>query len=129
MRLVPGSISKPINVIEYEEYAKEYLPKNAYDYYSSGADDMHSLRENRAAFARLTLRPRVLRDVSHIDIRCSVLGHQIETSVCVSPTAMQCMAHPLGEVASARAAAKTKNCFILSSLSTTSLEVFIVTLM
>lgn len=122
MKIVPGSDGKPLNVLEFEEYAKEYLPKNAYDYYASGADDMVTLRENREAFKRLVLRPRVLRDVSNMTITTTVLGQKITTPVCVSPTAMQCMAHPDGEKASAAAAAETGNCFILSSISTTSIE-------
>jgi isopentenyl diphosphate isomerase/L-lactate dehydrogenase-like FMN-dependent dehydrogenase len=34
-------------VREYEAFAKATLPKNAFDYYSSGANDMITLRENR----------------------------------------------------------------------------------
>lgn len=123
MKIVAGSDGTPLNVLEFEAYAKEYLPKNAYDYYASGADEMFSLRDNRDAFKRLTLRPRVLRDVSNMDISTTVLGERITTPVCVAPTAMQRMAHPEGELASTAAASKTGNCFILSSLSTTSLEV------
>ncbi|GAB9474640.1 hypothetical protein Gpo141_00011760 [Globisporangium polare] len=122
MKIVAGSDGAPLNVLEFEAYAKEYLPKNAYDYYASGADDMVSLRENREAFKRLTLRPRVLRDVSNMDISTTVLGQRIATPVCIAPTAMQRMAHPDGEVASSAAARKTGNCFILSTISTTSIE-------
>jgi isopentenyl diphosphate isomerase/L-lactate dehydrogenase-like FMN-dependent dehydrogenase len=39
-------------VREYEKAAEMMLPKNAFDYYASGANDMISLRENRAAFSR-----------------------------------------------------------------------------
>jgi len=42
-----GSGPLPVNVWEYEAYAKATLPKNAFDYYSSGANDMITLRENR----------------------------------------------------------------------------------
>uniref|UniRef100_K3X2I6 FMN hydroxy acid dehydrogenase domain-containing protein n=1 Tax=Globisporangium ultimum (strain ATCC 200006 / CBS 805.95 / DAOM BR144) TaxID=431595 RepID=K3X2I6_GLOUD len=122
MKIVAGSDGTPLNVLEFEAYAKEYLPKNAYDYYASGADEMYSLSENRDAFKRLTLRPRVLRDVSNMDISTSVLGQRIASPVCVAPTAMQRMAHPEGELASTAAAAKSGTGFILSSLSTTSLE-------
>ncbi|DBA04371.1 TPA: hypothetical protein N0F65_002133 [Lagenidium giganteum] len=122
MKIVPGTHSAPLNVLEFEEYAKEYLPKNTFDYYVSGADDMVSLRENREAFRRMTLHPRVLRDVSNIDMRTTLLGTEVDTPVCIAPSAMQCMAHPQGERGTARAAARTKAGMILSSLSTTSLE-------
>ena len=45
-----------MNVREFEAYAKATLPKNAFDYYASGANDMITLRENRAAFERLRLQ-------------------------------------------------------------------------
>lgn len=41
------------NVMEYEELAKEKLPKMVYDYYASGAEDQWTLRENRNAFSRI----------------------------------------------------------------------------
>ncbi|KAJ0399638.1 hypothetical protein ATCC90586_007011 [Pythium insidiosum] len=122
MKVVPGSDATPLNVLEYEAFAKEYLPKNAFDYYASGADDMVTLRENREAFKRFVLRPRVLRDVSSIDTRTTLLGQEVSSPVCIAPTAMQCMAHPVGERGSASAAAKFGAGYILSSLSTTSLE-------
>ncbi|KAI9916663.1 hypothetical protein PsorP6_017903 [Peronosclerospora sorghi] len=121
-KIVPGSDSTPLNLLEYEEYAKAYLPKNAFDYYASGADDMVTLKENREAFKRLVLHPRVLRDVSHMNISTTLLGHRISSPICVAPSAMHRMAHPDGEIASTSAAAKADTCYILSTMSTTSLE-------
>ncbi|KAF0693585.1 Aste57867_15450 [Aphanomyces stellatus] len=121
-KLVPGVDGTPLSVDEFEAHAKEYLPKAALDYYVSGADDMISLKENRLAFQRLKLMPRVLRDVSHIDTSTTVLGQRIKTPVCIAPTAMQRMAHPDGELASTRAASAAGACYILSTISTTSLE-------
>jgi hypothetical protein len=42
----------PVNVREYEKHAELMLSKNVFDYYASGANDMVTLRENRAAFNR-----------------------------------------------------------------------------
>ncbi|KAF4320816.1 hypothetical protein BBO99_00002903 [Phytophthora kernoviae] len=121
-KLVPGTDGRPLNVLEFEQYAKEYLPKGIYDYYASGADDMTTLKENREAFKRLVLHPRVLRDVSKMDITTTLLGQRISSPVCVAPTSTHCMAHPDGEIASSSAAAKANTCFVLSTMSTTSLE-------
>lgn len=41
------------NVEEYQAIAKEKLPKMAYDYYASGAEDQWTLSENRNAFSRI----------------------------------------------------------------------------
>ena len=96
----------PCNVAEYERYAKEYLPKNAFGYYASGANDMITLRENREAFQRLRLLPKILVDVTKVDTHTTVLGERVSSPICVAPTAMQQMAHPDGERATSRAAAK-----------------------
>ncbi|KAJ1420048.1 FMN-dependent dehydrogenase-domain-containing protein [Ochromonadaceae sp. CCMP2298] len=95
-----------LNVADFERHAADTLPRNAFGYYASGATDMTTLRENRAAFDRLRLRPRVLRDVSNIDTSTTILGERVSSPICVAPTAMQRMAHPEGEEATARAAAR-----------------------
>jgi (S)-2-hydroxy-acid oxidase len=41
------------NVMEYQAIAKQKLPKMAYDYYASGAEDEWTLQENREAFSRI----------------------------------------------------------------------------
>jgi len=112
----------PVNVWEYESYASTMLPRNAFDYYSSGANDMITLKENRQAFNRLRLRPRILHDVNVVDLSTTILGEKVEFPICLSPVAMQQMANPDGEVATARAAANMKTLMILSSWSTVCLE-------
>jgi len=112
----------PLNVAEYERYAKDNLPRNAHDYYASGSNDMITLRENRDAFARLRLIPRILVDVSNIDMSTTVLGEKVSSPLCVAPTAMQQMAHPDGEKATSRASAKHATLMTLSSWSTVALE-------
>ncbi|KAG8494587.1 hypothetical protein CXB51_012035 [Gossypium anomalum] len=92
------------NVTEYEAIAKEKLPKMVYDYYASGAEDQWTLKENRYAFSRILFRPRILIDVSKIDMTTTVLGFKISMPIMIAPTAMQKMAHPEGEYATARAA-------------------------
>jgi (S)-2-hydroxy-acid oxidase len=113
---------KLINLHEYEEYLQNNLPKPVRDYYHSGANDMITLRENRAAFPRYAIIPRILRDVSTVNIRRKILGNEISCPICIAPTALQKMAHPEGELATARAAARFNTVMALSSLSTTCLE-------
>ncbi|GMF24744.1 unnamed protein product [Phytophthora lilii] len=122
VRIVPGSDATPLNVLEFEEYAREYLPKATLDYFASGSDSMETLKENREAFKRLVLHPRVLRDVSKMDTSTTLLGHRIRSPVCVAPSSTHRMAHPDGEIASTSATAKADTCFVLSTMSTTTLE-------
>jgi len=79
------------------------LPAAARDYYCGGANDEITLRENRAAYERIALHYRVLRDVSERDPSTTVLGTPVRLPVLVAPTAFHQMAHPDGELATARA--------------------------
>lgn len=109
-------------MMEYEEIAKKKLPKMVYDYYASGAEDQWTLTENRNAFSRILFRPRILVDVSHIDVTTTVLGFKISMPIMIAPTAMQKMAHPDGECATARAASAAGTIMTLSSWATSNAE-------
>lgn len=110
------------NVSEYEAIAREKLPKMVYDYYASGAEDQWTLKENRNAFTRILFRPRILIDVTKIDMTTTVLGYKISMPIMLAPTAMQKMAHPEGEYATARAASAAGTIMTLSSWATSSVE-------
>ncbi|XP_032998733.1 hydroxyacid oxidase 1 [Lacerta agilis] len=113
---------KPICIADFEEHAKKFLRKSVYDYYKSGADDQQTLAENVSAFSRLRLYPRMLRNVSAVDLSTSILGQKLSMPICVAATAMQCMAHVDGEIATARACRSMGTGMMLSSWSTTSIE-------
>jgi (S)-2-hydroxy-acid oxidase len=112
----------PVNVAEYERFAESSLSKNAFGYYASGSNDMITLRENRAAFTRLRLMPKVLVDVSNINMQTTILGQKVAFPICIAPTAMQRMAHDDGESATSKAAARHGILMTLSSWSTLPLE-------
>src|SRR3990172_10499429 len=85
---------QPVNLLEYEPLAREKLPEGSYGFIAGAAEDEVTLRENRAAFQRLQLRPRVLVDVSKIDPSTSVLGQRIEFPVLLAPVALPRPAPP-----------------------------------
>ncbi|XP_062008782.1 peroxisomal (S)-2-hydroxyacid oxidase GLO4-like isoform X3 [Rosa rugosa] len=114
--------SEPVNVNEFQELAKQVLPKMYYDFYTGGAEDQFTLKENVEAFRRIILRPRVLVDVSRIDMSTTVLGYKISAPIMIAPTSMHQLAHPEGEVATARAAAASNTIMILSYSSTCTVE-------
>ncbi|XP_053300040.1 hydroxyacid oxidase 1 isoform X2 [Pleuronectes platessa] len=99
-------------VSDFEEEARKVLPKAVYDYYRSGADEQSTLADNVAAFKRWYLVPRVLRDVSVVDLSVSMLGQRLSMPLCVAATAMQRMAHPEGETATAREEVGYKAIFV-----------------
>jgi 4-hydroxymandelate oxidase len=113
---------EPINLYDFEAIMRVKLPRMANDYYASGAHDEITLRQNHAAYDRIQLRYRVLRDISSRNLSTTVLEQWISMPVLIAPTAFQRMAHPDGEVATARAAGKAGTVMILSTLSTSSIE-------
>jgi isopentenyl diphosphate isomerase/L-lactate dehydrogenase-like FMN-dependent dehydrogenase len=94
-----------INLDDYERVAAERLAPGPLAYFTGGAGDEVTLRDNRAAFARQGILPRVMRDVSTLDPSVEVLGRRWPSPIWIAPTALQRMAHPDGELATARAAA------------------------
>lgn len=95
----------PINLADFEALARERMTRLAWDYFEGGAEDEYSVAENRAAFRRITLRPRVLADVATRDLSTSVLGQPIALPVLLAPTSHQSLAHPEAEFATLRGAA------------------------
>ena len=114
--------TKPINLFEYQTLASQQLSPMARDYYVSGSWDEITLRDNRAAFERYKLRPRMLVDVSQRDLSTTILGQSLPLPILIAPMAFQCLAHPEGEIATAKAAAKLGSVMVLSTLATTSME-------
>jgi 4-hydroxymandelate oxidase len=113
---------EPINIYDFEAIAREKLPPMAYDYYASGAHDEITLRENHAAYDRIRLNYRVLKDISQRDISVTLLGERLSMPLLIAPTAFHRMAHPDGEIATVKAAGAAGTTMILSTLSTTSIE-------
>lgn len=113
---------RPITIAEYETLARQRLHPAVWDYYSAGADDEVTLRENRAAFERLRLRPHTLVDVSAVDLRTHVLGHALTMPIGLAPTATHGAACVAGEQATAQAAGVVGTLMIASTESTCSME-------
>ena len=109
-----------LNVFDYEKLARQKLSQPFFDYIAGGADDELTLRRNREAFERIELKPRALVDVSVIDLSTKVLGQRVEMPVLLAPVAVQRLAHPEGELATARAAAQAGTIMTLSTMASAS---------
>jgi len=110
-----------INLADYERVAAERLAPGPLAYFTGGAGDEVALRDNRAAFARQAIVPRVMRDVSSLDPSVELLGRRWPSPIFIAPTALQRMAHPDGELATARAAAARGITLTLSTSASTDL--------
>ncbi|BCL80794.1 alpha-hydroxy-acid oxidizing enzyme [Ktedonobacteria bacterium brp13] len=113
---------KPVNVFEYEKQARECLELAIWDYYQGGSDDEITLRANRSAFENIRLRPRVLVDVSTIDMSTTVLGSPVQMPLLIAPTAFHRLAHYDGECATARAVDAAGSLMVVATFATCSLE-------
>ncbi|PRQ51626.1 putative (S)-2-hydroxy-acid oxidase [Rosa chinensis] len=98
--------SEPVNVNEFQELDKQVLPKMYYDFYTGGAEDRFTLKENVEAFCRIILRPRVLANVSWIDMSTTVLGYKISAPIMIAPTSRHQLAHPEGLICLTRVSVK-----------------------
>jgi 4-hydroxymandelate oxidase len=111
---------EPLNVWDYERLAAERLDPGAHGYYAGGAGDELTLRDNVEAYQRWVLRPRMLVDVDACSTATTVLGQNVSMPLLVAPVAFQRVAHPDGEVATARAAGAAGTIMCLSTLATSS---------
>ena len=119
---VERRLARCANVDDLRAAAKKRLPGGVFDYIDGAAEDEITIERNAAAFRRVELAPRVLRDVSKIDLSTTLLGRPIPAPLALSPTGFTRIADPQGELAVARAAAERGLVYTLSTLATRSIE-------
>lgn len=115
----PNADRELVNLHDYERAAAAKLGPGPLAYYRGGAMDERTLLANREAFQRRVIVPRIMTDVATIDPSVSVLGRRWPHPLWVAPTALQRLAHPDGELASARAAFARGLTFGLSTSAST----------
>lgn len=110
------------NIDDLREQARRLLPRVAWDYLERGAEEEVTLHENRNAFDRIRLRPRVLVDVSKRTPQVSLFGKKFASPVGVAPTGVAGLYCFDADVVLARAAAAANVPFVLSTASFVPLE-------
>ena len=125
-RRAEGAVAKaaaPLLTLEdYERAAKEKVDPVAWEYIASGAADEISVRWNMEAFRSIRLLPRMLREVSKLDTSVTLLGTRLAHPILLAPTACHKLAHPDGEVATARGARAAEAGMVLSTFTTVPVE-------
>src|SRR5260370_8991116 len=117
-----GKPSVPVPLELLEQKAKEILAPRAYDYVAGGAGGEDTMRCNREAFYGWRIVPRMLRAVSKRDLSVELLGARLPAPVLLGPVGVQEIIHADADVASARAAASLGLPFVLSTVSTRTIE-------
>src|SRR5258708_21371097 len=120
--LVGGKPSVPVALHLLEAKAKEILTPRAYDYVAGGAGGEDTMRANREAFHRWRIVPRMLRDVAKRDLSLEVLGALLPAPILVGPVGVQEIVHKDADLASARAGASLGLPFVLSTMSSRTIE-------
>ena len=119
LQQIPSSV---VAVEDYEALARARLSPQVWAYIAGGAEDEWTLAENRAAFRRLLLRSRVLRDLRGGHTRLQLFGQTLASPILLAPVAYHRLAHPEGEVATALAASATQTLMVASTQGSVSLE-------
>jgi L-lactate dehydrogenase (cytochrome) len=115
-------LARAASVADLRAIARRRLPRGVFDYIDGGAEDERTMAANMSAFAGVTFRPRVLRDVGGVDPATTLLGRPLPLPLVLAPTGFTRIADPDGELAVARAAARAGLPYTLSTLGTRSIE-------
>ena len=107
----------PLTLQEIIGSARLNLDDGDWDYLVGGSETETTLRRNRLALDRLGLRPRVLTDVSSVDTRGRLLGHELRIPVILPPIGSMQVFHESGAAGPAEAAGRFGTMSFLSSVS------------
>ncbi|KAK8194183.1 hypothetical protein M8818_007371 [Zalaria obscura] len=110
------------NLMDFEAVARRVMKKTAWAYYSSGADDEITMRENHSAFHKIWFRPRILHDVENIDLSTTMLGTKVSMPFYVTATALGKLGNPEGEVILTRGAKKHNVIQMIPTLASCSFD-------
>jgi lactate 2-monooxygenase len=114
--------ARPLDWRELERDAYAMLSRGPRGYIQGGAGRGHTIRANREAFDEWRIVPRMLRDVSERRLERTVLGTKLPAPVMLAPIGVQTVAHPEGELASARACAHVGLPLIASTAASHTIE-------
>ena len=73
------------NLHEFVKAARQNLNRNNWDYLIGGSESETTLARNRLALDSIGFRPRVLRDVSDVDVSREIFGRKLRIPVLCAP--------------------------------------------
>jgi L-lactate dehydrogenase (cytochrome) len=122
MTRAQARLARCANIADLRALARRRVPHSVFDYTDGAAGSETTLRRSREAYQRVEFTPRVLRDVSRVDLSVSMLGKVSALPFAFGPTGFTRMMHHVGEPAVAQVAVEFGIPFALSTLGTTSPE-------
>lgn len=115
-------LEQALSIADLRAIARRRLPRSVFDFIDGGAEEEATLADNRAAFQRVRVLPRVLNDVSTPDLSTEIVGKQAAAPLVIAPMGSCMLGWPEADIAIARAAATLGIPYTLSTMSTTSIE-------
>jgi L-lactate dehydrogenase (cytochrome) len=115
-------LNEALTIYDLRDIAKRRTPQAPFDYTDGSADQEISLTRARQAFEDIEFQPRILRDVSDLDLSSTVLGKKVAMPFGIAPTGFTRMMHAEGEIAGSQAAEAAGIPFSLSTMGTRSIE-------
>jgi L-lactate dehydrogenase (cytochrome) len=119
---VERRLASAATIWDLRSVARRHVPRAVFDYTDGAAETETSLQRSRDAFARLEFVPRVLRDVSEVDLSTAILGRPSAMPLVFAPTGFTRLMHQEGEPSVVRVAERMGIPYALSTLGTTSPE-------
>ena len=119
---VKRRLARAASVADLRSISRRRLPGGVFDYIDGGAEDEIAMARNADAFRRVEFRPRVMQGVGDADPATTLLGRPLAFPLVLAPTGFTRIAHPDGELATARAARSRDHLQILSNVTTTPIE-------
>src|SRR2546428_12776136 len=99
-----ADLNQLVSIEDLRQVARRRLPRAIFDFFDGGAEDEVTLRENRAAFERVRLLPKVLVNVEKVDLSAEILGAKSTLPLAIAPTGGISAGRAGAELALARAA-------------------------
>lgn len=122
MNRAPTYDDRVYSIADLEREGNARMMPMAKDYVNGGSMDLQTVNDNKAAFDRIRLRPRIMIDVTKVDPSVECLGRRVAFPLGIGPAAGHGLTHPEGELATARAAVQRGINMGLSTWSNTSVE-------
>jgi len=107
---------------DLEARAAEVIPKGAFAFISSGADNQVTLRKNRESFDRIQLLPHYLVNKPAPDLSTTLLGHKLSMPIITAPMGAHGLAHKTAELGSAKGTGDAGTLYIAATPSNETLE-------